>query len=67
MKQGEIIEISGPNAVNGTYKVSSVTEHQLTNLHLQETKDEETRLQNMREKVIVDLCGKYGRVAEEQE
>ena len=40
---------------------------QITKLHLQEQSDEETRLKNMQQKVIVELCGKYGRVKEEQD
>lgn len=39
----------------------------LTWLHIQETKDEETRQRNMRqEKVIIDLCGEHGRIREER-
>jgi hypothetical protein len=37
----------------------------LTRLHTQETQDEETRQRNMREKVIIDLCGEHGKLREE--
>ncbi len=40
---------------------------ELTKLTLQETKDEDLRMRNMQEKVIIELCGKYGRVKDEQE
>lgn len=39
---------------------------ELTKLTLQETKDEDLRMRNMQEKVIIELCGKYGRVKDEQ-
>lgn len=43
-----------------------MTEHNLTRLHIQEAKDEETRQRNMRqEKVIIDLCGQHGKLREE--
>ena len=56
--------------MNNHPKLTQAQYDHITKLRLQEQSEEDTRMRNMRrdtQKVIVELCGQYGRVTQEQE